>query len=57
MESLSLSLSLPPSLALAHSLSPSQVSGNGVYGAMKFESGVHRVQRVPITDGAQNVEF
>lgn len=26
------------------------VSGNGVYGIMKYESGVHRVQRVPTTE-------
>lgn len=26
------------------------VSGNGVFGRMKFESGVHRVQRVPATE-------
>ena len=26
------------------------VSGNGVYGRLKFESGVHRVQRVPVTE-------
>jgi peptide chain release factor 1 len=26
------------------------VSGNGVYGILKYESGVHRVQRVPITE-------
>ena len=26
------------------------VIGNGVYGFLKFESGVHRVQRVPITE-------
>src|SRR5690554_7843928 len=26
------------------------VEGEGVYGSMKFESGVHRVQRVPETD-------
>lgn len=26
------------------------VSGNGVYGKFKFESGVHRVQRVPVTE-------
>ena len=26
------------------------VSGTGVYGRMKFESGVHRVQRVPVTE-------
>lgn len=27
-----------------------QVSGNGVYGILKYESGVHRVQRVPDTE-------
>jgi peptide chain release factor 1 len=27
-----------------------RVSGNGVYGIMKYESGVHRVQRVPQTE-------
>lgn len=26
------------------------ISGKGVYGSMKFESGTHRVQRVPITE-------
>ncbi|MDA3823082.1 MAG: PCRF domain-containing protein, partial [Bacteroidales bacterium] len=26
------------------------ISGNGVYGVMKYESGVHRVQRVPQTE-------
>ncbi|MEM7727705.1 MAG: peptide chain release factor 1 [Pseudomonadota bacterium] len=26
------------------------VTGTGVYGRMKFESGVHRVQRVPVTE-------
>lgn len=26
------------------------ISGSGVYGKLKFESGVHRVQRVPITE-------
>ena len=26
------------------------VSGSGVYGKLKFESGVHRVQRVPVTE-------
>ncbi len=28
----------------------STVSGNGVYGVLKYESGVHRVQRVPQTE-------
>ncbi len=27
-----------------------EISGEGVYGAMKYESGVHRVQRVPETE-------
>ncbi len=27
-----------------------QISGNGVYGVLKYESGVHRVQRVPQTE-------
>lgn len=27
-----------------------EVTGNGVYGTMKYESGVHRVQRVPQTE-------
>ncbi|MFH2143431.1 MAG: peptide chain release factor-like protein, partial [Bacteroidota bacterium] len=27
-----------------------KISGNGVYGVMKYESGVHRVQRVPQTE-------
>src|SRR5690554_6551390 len=26
------------------------VSGNGVYGILKYESGVHRVQRIPQTE-------
>ncbi len=31
------------------------VTGNGVFGRLKFESGVHRVQRVPETEGAGRV--
>ena len=27
-----------------------QVSGDNVFASMKFESGVHRVQRVPVTE-------
>ena len=27
-----------------------QITGEGVYGLMKYESGVHRVQRVPVTE-------
>jgi len=32
-----------------------EVTGNEVYGAMKFESGVHRVQRVPETESQGRV--
>lgn len=31
------------------------ISGNNVYGELKFESGVHRVQRVPLTEGSGRV--
>ncbi|MCS6759971.1 MAG: PCRF domain-containing protein, partial [Candidatus Devosia euplotis] len=31
------------------------VSGKGVYALMKFESGVHRVQRVPATEGSGRI--
>lgn len=31
------------------------LSGSDIYGDMKFESGVHRVQRVPLTEGSGRV--
>jgi peptide chain release factor 1 len=31
------------------------ISGNNIYGQLKFESGVHRVQRVPETEGSGRV--
>jgi peptide chain release factor 1 len=31
------------------------VSGEGVYGKLKYESGVHRVQRIPVTEAAGRV--
>lgn len=31
------------------------ITGNGIYGALKFESGVHRVQRVPETESQGRV--
>ncbi len=31
------------------------VSGGGVYGKMKFESGIHRVQRVPVTESGGRI--
>ncbi|MCC7523150.1 peptide chain release factor 1 [Candidatus Uhrbacteria bacterium] len=31
------------------------VEGNGAYGRLKFESGVHRVQRVPVTEKAGRI--
>ena len=32
-----------------------QVSGNSVYSKLKFESGVHRVQRVPATESSGRI--
>ncbi len=32
-----------------------EISGSGVFARMKFESGVHRVQRVPATEGSGRV--
>lgn len=32
-----------------------EVEGNGVYGTLKFESGVHRVQRVPETEASGRI--
>lgn len=32
-----------------------KVEGNGAYGVMKYESGVHRVQRVPVTESQGRV--
>ena len=31
------------------------ISGDGVYGRLKFESGIHRVQRVPVTETSGRV--
>lgn len=31
------------------------IRGNGVYGKMKYESGVHRVQRIPVTESQGRV--
>ncbi len=32
-----------------------EISGKGVFAALKFESGVHRVQRVPATEGSGRI--
>ena len=32
-----------------------QLSGEGVYGLMRFESGVHRVQRIPVTESGGRI--
>ena len=32
-----------------------QIKGNGVYGRLKYESGVHRVQRIPITESSGRI--
>jgi len=34
---------------------PSSVAGTGVFGRLKFESGVHRVQRVPATESGGRI--
>ncbi len=31
------------------------ISGQGVYGRLKYESGIHRVQRVPATEASGRV--
>jgi peptide chain release factor 1 len=31
------------------------ISGNGAYGRLKYESGVHRVQRVPVTESSGRI--
>ena len=31
------------------------VEGSGVYGKLKYESGVHRVQRVPVTEAGGRI--
>jgi peptide chain release factor 1 len=31
------------------------ISGKGAFGALKYESGVHRVQRVPVTEGSGRI--
>jgi peptide chain release factor 1 len=33
----------------------SQINGKGVYKALKYESGVHRVQRVPVTESSGRI--
>jgi peptide chain release factor 1 len=32
-----------------------QLNGDGVYGTMRFESGVHRVQRIPVTEASGRI--
>ncbi len=32
-----------------------QLNGDGVYGLMRFESGVHRVQRIPVTESGGRI--
>ena len=36
-------------------LASASIAGKGVYGRLKFESGIHRVQRVPATENAGRV--
>lgn len=45
-------LELDASAAGGYKHASASLSGVGVFGVMKHESGVHRVQRVPVTEGA-----
>ena len=38
-----------------YKLASANIAGRGAYGALKFESGIHRVQRVPVTESAGRV--
>ncbi|CAL8462217.1 g1748 [Coccomyxa elongata] len=38
-----------------YKLASANIGGRGAYGALKFESGIHRVQRVPVTESAGRV--
>jgi len=38
-----------------YKLASASIAGRGVYGQLKFESGVHRVQRVPATESSGRV--
>nr|WP_256254777.1 PCRF domain-containing protein [Treponema phagedenis] len=33
------------------------ISGKYVYGSLRYESGVHRVQRVPETEGSGRISY
>ena len=51
------SMSFPPArsaLAVTKKLS-SMVKGRGAYSRLKYESGVHRVQRVPVTESSGRI--
>lgn len=36
-------------------LASASIAGRGVYGVLKFESGIHRVQRVPVTESSGRI--
>jgi PCRF domain len=36
-------------------MASASIAGRGAYGALKFESGIHRVQRVPVTESGGRV--
>ncbi len=38
-----------------YKLASATVTGRGAYGLLKFESGIHRVQRVPVTESSGRV--
>jgi hypothetical protein len=39
-------------------LASATIGGHGaVYGQLKFESGIHRVQRVPVTESSERIDW
>jgi len=38
-----------------YKMASAAITGGGIYGRLKYESGIHRVQRVPITESQGRV--
>jgi hypothetical protein len=49
-------LLLPYAMRWPHLLSAATICGAGAFGQLKFESGVHRVQRVPVTEERSSLQ-
>ena len=48
-------LSISPSTLQGYKEIIASISGKGVYKALKYESGVHRVQRIPVTESSGRI--